>query len=747
MAKKKKRGVGQIPILQTINLYSRLLTAWRTKGRLDVPDKHTLGKDQLYYSTNRIYTTKGIKYPIFIHDLPVELSKGVITDLRNDITDAILNYNTLYGTTDVVKVNFITVADNYQLDFNNMLIQGRINHWSRQEQRIIREKEVGTTLEDELKSDKYSESTIRMVQSFRLMKRLSEERASFFKAKFIIELEATSDDALDEALKVADKWFFFHSIVPKHLFFQSNEYYMSYSPLGNNKTPRKSMLRKMHQGDVLPDEIINNMSVLTHGGTIGDNLGVPHGIDIFSRTVFSMDLSKGTDARNILLTAGTGQGKSVFMKSALCYYDLMGYSTITVDIEGDEYTMMASLLGANRISISGGSGQYVNTLAISELTGDAELDEALYQDAQEMTERVFDILLRDDKNVSGMTPSQETILDILIDRAYRKHGVLKDDPTTWHKSERCTYFTLYEELIDIMSSKDNTYANINNHEINDMYEKLRRYFEKTGGRNEYFKNPISVKELLRNRHLVFSFGMRGQDGASKNSKSLELRQLYVSYLSILKANYNRSKGRKTVLVLEELQRYLEQPQSAEVVSSLASGGRKRGFIIYFITNSPRGLLDSSDSDGGIKGEKGTAFKAIVDNLTMNIIGALPRESMMEVIRRYDLEDATSHLMYLSDVYTSESGHPFKNAFFIRYNGQSSMIRAVCHPDLINLPIFSTTIEQTDDESEEEKIQMHYGEMTNNIRRSSSNRKRLDQSDVQAFEETLRGDNEETESDK
>src|SRR5699024_1719046 len=129
----------------------------------------------------------------------------------------------------------------------------------------------------------------------------------------------------------------------------ANEYFMSYSPMGNNKHPRRSMLRKMHQGDVLPDSILNNMSVLTHGGTIGDRVGVPHGVDVMTRNVFAIDVGVGNDAKNFLLTAKTGQGKPVYVKSALGYYDLMGYSTVTLDYEGDECATRFGMKSTNTL--------------------------------------------------------------------------------------------------------------------------------------------------------------------------------------------------------------------------------------------------------------------------------------------------------------------------------------------------------------------------------------------------------------
>src|SRR5699024_8777743 len=120
------------------------------------------------------------------------------------------------------------------------------------------------------------------------------------------------------------------------------------------------------------------------------------------------------------------------------------------------YQYIGGLIGANMISISGGSSKYVNTLAISSITGDEETDQSLFRDARTMTEKVFDILMTSDDQPNGMDDYQRTLFDVLIDRVYRRVGVLVDDPRTWHLSSECTYYTMYEELLDIARDKSST---------------------------------------------------------------------------------------------------------------------------------------------------------------------------------------------------------------------------------------------------------------------------------------------------
>ena len=699
----KLKGLSNFGILGTINLYSRLYTAWRTKGYFLKPERGQLGNDEIFYSVNRVYTNNGVKKPYFIDEFPPVVRKGLITDLRRSINREVSNFNSERGADEFCKVNFVTVGENFKLDFSDSRIKGRVRHWSRQEARMKNSLKDNQTLEDELTSDKYSEGTKRMVKSYRLMRELKNQNASFFKSQFIVELHASTDDVLEIAEKTLEDWRFNVSdkLRVKTLFYQANEYYTSFSPLGDRKTAKSSLLKKMFLGDVLPDETINSLSVLTQGGTIGDDMGVIHGMDVLSREPFAMDVGNNKGAQNILVTAQTGQGKSVFVKSALGYYDLMGFRTITLDYEGDEYDYMGGLLDAQRISVSGTNTKYVNTLSIGRLTGDEAIDKELKLEAINMTERVFDILMMDNMNPDGMNIREKALFDELVRQVYMDAGVRDEDPNTWYKSERVTFYTVYVKLLDIKDNQTQVVEMFGKESVSRMELSLSRYFEPHGSLNHYFRNPISVDELLETDHLIFSFGMKGKDEGDGIDKGLALRQLFVNYLTMLKANYNKSKGYKTVLFLEELQRYLLHPSSGGVVANFASGGRKRGLVCYFITNSPSqlmGLRNSSNNNVSVH------VKTIISSLTTLFIGALSSEDMELLVEEFSLDDARGNLRRLVDVAQQNNGmSPLKNCFFVRYKGQSTFIKAVCHPELLELPLFQTDSKQKVDDEYEERL--------------------------------------------
>src|SRR5699024_7306160 len=156
----------------------------------------------------------------------------------------------------------------------------------------------------------------------------------------------------------------------------------------------------------------------------------------------------------------------------------------------------------------------------------------------------------------------------------------------------------------------------------------------------------SVQEIIDKKHVVFSFGMGSSAEATKDEMSLALRQLFASHITTLMSHYNVRHNIKTVVFLEELQRYLKLRYSGDIIAKFVSGGRKQGMITYLITNSPSELLSLTDSmDDEVQKNAST----IMSGVTMFLIGALYKRDMENLIQEYDLNNARGVLNQLSSI--------------------------------------------------------------------------------------------------
>lgn len=664
-------------LLSTANLYSKLLVSKATKGFNDRPSQ-SLGDDEFYYSINRIYTSRKVKKMYFIKELPRLVDAGFLHILKQEIETKVRLLNTTYKTNKKCELVDVLNVTPYEMNFSTFKNRSRMNMWKRRYDKAMRDSGSNSKLDDMLSKpeevDKRDRNTY-MIESWLFIKESQDKNKNeFCKTNIILELVSDSDDMLNECEKVLHDYMFKNEIRISEVFLQSNEYNKSFTPVGNQGN--RTLLAKMHPSSILTDSLINDFDVPTHG-VVGDETGICFGTDIYSGLPIFYDLGKGSDAINFLLTASTGEGKSNFNKSLYSAFDISGYNIVTLDYEGDEYIPMGKMYDAIFFKVSGEESRYFNTIAIGDLTGINDIDKDLKNESVKTTERVFSLLL-DERN--GMTPHEASLYSDCVNRVYERFGVT-DNPQTWHLSKGCTYFHLYGELVEM--SKLDYYVREYGQHIKDMIIKLRTYFERDGINHSMFDHPINLDQLLGARHVIFSFGMKGADESLINKKDLALKQLFVGYITTLLANYNRSKGQLTVVQIEELQRYLNHSQSAAVVSNMVSGGRKRGMIMFLITNAPLQLLTHTNQNTKTTEEHSKNVDAILNNINAHIIGSLKTRATEKLAEFFNIEDALPHLRLIN------GGGEMKYSFLIHYKDEFTVVKYLINPSLIQTDLYAT----------------------------------------------------------
>ncbi len=676
--------------LATLDFYTSWLAEFNEHD--DLPDK-SLSTGNFYYTAESIMTNNGIKKMFFIKELPYEMSRYFISDLRDEIERDIARYNIAHDSESNVSLNLVVDGTFFNLNLGDRRIKGVWNSFTRQYKRLEGEL-ANRDISDALKSDRYQQNVVRKVQSFLHIQEAQERNASFYKTKLALEIVA-KDDTLgraNDALKVAEQtlasFCLKYDIAFNRTFLDAHNYQRSYSPSASED---KTFIRKKYPGDVWSDDTISSFTIPEHG-TVGDEYGTPFGIDIFSGEPVSFDMSKDSNAKTVLLAAGTGEGKSYMAKMNYTFtLPDKKYETIVFDYEGSEYLSLGFVADANIIGMGGTSGSYVNTMVIADPVGVDELDMEAKKNAIEMTTTVFNVLA--DPN-TGMNVEQMAIFSDLLTRCYAKVGV-GEQPETWGKSNDLNYFVIYDTLVQEFMLGSNTTAMENHGEkaLKNFRNVLKPYFEENGIFSSWFQTPVSINEFMQNRHNIFNFGMGGKSEVLQDSRAVVLKQLFAAHLTLMKAARNRAKGIHTVVYLEELQRYLEQPFSGQIVKSFVSGGRKLGLINYLITNDPSGLVSGADIDSPLVRDN---VSAIVSGITMMIIGALYQNDMDGLIDTFGLDKAEGYLQHLVNVKENnivQGG--YKHVFFIKYKGQSTLVKTVINPLLNELPLYTTDVNPND----------------------------------------------------
>ena len=671
----------------TIEYYTGLLRNYLDHD--DVP-KEELGNGEFYYTAETVYTSNGIKKPYIITDYPMELDRGFVSDIRYRVEEYVDQYRTKTGLDGTVSVNLTVDMIPYDLRLDSRRTTNRWNGLVRMYKRVSSEMEE-KSLEDELKTDRYSDNVRRKVRSFMHIRDARDKlKAGFFKTAVILELEVKNPDLVEanEILKEADRGLKAYSaevdLNYKRLFLNVHQYYKNYTP--TSMFNERELIRRRYTGNVFSDDTLSSFFMPSHG-KVGDPTGLYFGIDVKSTEVVTYDLTKGTDANNLLLMAQTGQGKSAYAKMILSYVGIdPDYQTVIFDYEGTEYAPLGILLDATEIGMAGTSGSYVNTMVIQDKTGDPEIDQGRWQTAMEMTTNIYNLIFNEDY---GMSKVELDIFSFLLGKMYSSAGISEDNPDKWYeRSKDLTFYTLYAMLDEMINDHDpELYGNFYKEDISEFLSSLRPYFGKGQVRSSWFQNPISIEDFLNSKDVVFNFGMSNESESSVDSRKLALRQMYASYLTILKASVNKAQGIRTFVVVDEMQRYMKLRYSGSIIAQFVSGGRKLGLITLLITNSPQELISAGDSSNPNVQEN---VSTIIAGITGQIIGAMRYGDMDEVIEEFKLENAAGYLYELADIAENKKKKAeMKYCFYLNMRGEQTIVKGVVHPAFIESPIYST----------------------------------------------------------
>lgn len=446
---------------------------------------------------------------------------------------------------------------------------------------------------------------------------------------------------------------------------------------------------------VLTDDILANFNGYKQG-RVGDE-GVPLGIDILSRVPVLNKFKADPDAAdNWLISAGTGGGKSYFIKILLTYLLADGFVVTVMDYEGDEYYRLANYIKAGNpddvkvISMGKGSTDYFDPMEIAQLTGDPEVDNDLKEEAINYTLAIFRVIYC---GLDGqLERAQEKVVSTAIKRVYDSAGVT-DDMSTWHRSKGLRLQMVYEELKDMVESKefaDDTTDNIKHKSLVKLVENAATYFEEGEAKYGTFKNPMTANDLFKAKFIIFSFGMRGATSSQVDPITLALKQLSVANISIQISNHCKYvKKCFNVKVWEEYQRWGSIPGSADIISNGMTGGRKRGEVNFIITNDLSSMLDNSN-------ELNTKLS---QNIQSYAIGAIKdsyvREKFCQKFDLRELEPALSEIARANFTKSgnSGSGNRYKHAFCVVLdNGNKAIVKAMIPPELRNSKIFKTGVD-------------------------------------------------------
>ena len=449
---------------------------------------------------------------------------------------------------------------------------------------------------------------------------------------------------------------------------------------------------------ILTDDILANLNSYKQG-KVGDK-GIPIGMDVVSKVVALVEFKDDPDkVENWLISATSGGGKSLFVKVLLTWLLGAGFVATIMDYEGDEYNNFAAFVRQSNakdvkvISMGKGSTVYFDPMEIGRLTGDPDIDVELKETAIGYILSYFRLMVA---GIDGQLSKWESsVISTAIKRVYEQWGVT-DNMDTWHRSAGMHISMVYDEIVNIVESKefmDDATQNIKHRAAMEVAESCRPYFEEGEAKSGTFKNPMPINELYDAILIVFSFGMRGATASQVDPVILALKQLSVANISIQISNYCKYvRHCFNVKVWEEYQRWGDAKGSAEIIGNTMTGGRKRGDVNFILTNDLAAMLD----------DKNPINEQIRQNISSYAIGKIKDKDVIdkfcEKFQLNELEDPLELIARANTIKTKTAdgiqsrGSKYKYAFcVVTDTGKKAIVKAVLPPALMRSSLFKTGV--------------------------------------------------------
>lgn len=500
--------------------------------------------------------------------------------------------------TDDVKINFYVYCSPYKIDWNSAEMKNKMTLWKR-----YTAKQMGDgTVFDYRENRQAGLNQQRIIKSTKYLNEaeLDYDRTTV-RTAFMIKVTGQRTDMglvnLSEAIRNLKLFCNDKGIVLRDVRVNVADWIRSINmfSLRNQKEVTNHMSYK-----VITDDVLANMNSYTQGRVGYGGLCLALDVQTMS-PIMKIFKENPDDPENVLISAETGGGKSYFLKPLISYFLADGCVVIINDYEGDEYTNYASYLKAANpddvcvISMGKGSTEYFDPCEIPALTGDPEVDDALKETAESYILAMFRVMVHGVDDY--FTTEEEVVMSKAISRMYDCNGVT-DDKYTWEYSKGLTLRNVYEEIEDMVISKELQKEDDENKShiaaVN-IRKACSIFFDEGGSKSGTFKKPIPASKLFGAKMIVFSFGMKGAGNEGADPALLALKQLSVANVSIQISNHSKYvKHTFTVKAWEEFQRWGEAKGSADIIGNAMTGGRKRGDINLIITNDLSSMLDDDN---------------------------------------------------------------------------------------------------------------------------------------------------------
>lgn len=385
--------------------------------------------------------------------------------------------------------------------------------------------------------------------------------------------------------------------------------------------------------DKKPDHLKDIPSVVFSSQTIAESVpiiqgwndmyGVMLGYDIISGYPYYIDFKKTAAAKNIMIEAYSGWGKS-FMASYWLYpFYACEFNLSIMDIKGNEFSALTKALGGVTLSMRPSSTYYVNTYRwdVRELKGN---DARTYANTRfsMSKERMLCICDLPDKLAS----QAESLIEEFLQNVYKTYGVTTDNVNTWSRTNELNPYVIFDLFEKYISNEIKAkYKDV----WEKMLERLRIFMSRKGSKSHMYRDEYSYLEVLDTRCLTFDFGLL-ENSANNDSVMFHLHVMDMLTINDEYVSYKKKNKQWTVRLLEESQAvddWLIKVYAREITLR-----RAQNQVTVLLGNSVAALARNPLS------------APIIENINILCLGSLNKSSRKFLYEEFGLNDVEANLL-------------------------------------------------------------------------------------------------------
>lgn len=389
---------------------------------------------------------------------------------------------------------------------------------------------------------------------------------------------------------------------------------MSDTPSAVNRDFATNVMSRQTLAEVLPD---------TQG--MNDLRGLFMGIDRRMLAPYFIDLRSSAKAKNILVEAASGSGKTFLVQNWFLDMYVTGYNMCIMDIKGTEFIAFTKAVGGTILSMRPSSTFYVNTWKLNKR--EANGDPRVYFDERfNLSKETMSILANLPDN---MASQGDALIEEFLQSMYMQMGVTAENPNTWYRTDAVTPYYVFSQLERFCSTEvQRKYGVV----ADRVLSRLRIYMSPSGSSSHMFRDAYDYADILDAKVLTFDFGMLGSTGAS-DPAMFKVRVLYMNLLNDQFVAHKYSLGEWTGKVLEEsgiAADYLIKLYAKDFMLR-----RSQNQVTILLGNSISSLANNPTAAG------------ILENANILVLGSLSKSSRDYLVEEYGLEEECDELVQLS----------------------------------------------------------------------------------------------------